>query len=388
MAQALYSCTFGSSTEKELMTRKNNHGRKQYRTVHFLCCTVFCVFTFLYLFYYQGDVLALAQHILSEGATTYDAFIGASVVTFVMLLVHFIVYSMVSLDKWFYWLTYLPSFLFLAILTDVSPTDEGGVYNYSWLWIAPLLLVIYAFLVRSLSEIDSLSKDFKSVQLFSKTMWINMLSLTIMMLMVVGISNTDVTLHHRIKMESHIINGDYDEALNVGREYSDADESLTMLRAYALSKKGQLGEHIFEYPVIGGSRAFYPDGRNVRSLMIYNGDITKFIRRRGIGHNNVQADYKLCGQLADCSLDKFARDVRRYYKYDMSLPKHYKEALLLYNDVAVGDTVEYADTAMVARFNQFKKACKHYAGSDKLHNVLNKDYFGTYWYYYACIRKF
>ena len=365
------------------MTRKNKHGRKQYRTVHLLCCTVFCVFTFLYLFYYQGEVLALAQHILSEGATTYDALIGASVVTAVMLLVHLIVYSMLSLDKWFYWLTYLPSFLFLAILTDVSPAEDGSIYNYSWLWTAPLILIVYAFLVRSLSEIDSFSKDFKSVPLFSKTMWINTLCLTIMMLIVVAIGNTDVTLHHRIKMENHILSGNYDEALKVGMEYADTDESLTMLRAYALSKKGQLGERLFEYPVTGGSKAFYPDGSRVKSLMIYNGDITKFIRRRGIERSRVQTDYKLCGELADCRLDNFARDVKKYYRQDMSLPKHYKEALLLYNDVARGDTVQYADTAMIARYNQFKEEYRRYAGSKELHNVLNNKFFGTYWYYYA-----
>ena len=65
--------------------------------------------------------MAMAQHVLSGGATTYDNLIGASVITAVMLVIHTFMYSLLHLDRWFYWLTYLPSFLVIAVLTDIAP---------------------------------------------------------------------------------------------------------------------------------------------------------------------------------------------------------------------------------------------------------------------------
>ena len=46
-------------------------------TVSVVCAIVFCLFSFLYLYAYQSDVMAVAQHQLSQGATSYNRFIGA-----------------------------------------------------------------------------------------------------------------------------------------------------------------------------------------------------------------------------------------------------------------------------------------------------------------------
>ena len=367
------------------MTRNNNrYSRRQYWFIHTLCGIVFCMFTFIYLYFYQGDVLAMAQHVLSGGATSYDRLIGASVITVVLLLVHVFVYSIVSLDKWLYSLTYVPSFLFLAIITDVSPDAVNGVYEKYWLWVAPIVLVLYALLVRSLAELDSLSKETNTGSIFSKSSWINMLCMTVMMLIVVSVSNTDITLHHRIKMENKILAGDFDGALEVGKGYPNTDASLTMLRAYALSNKGELAERLFEFPYMGGSKALYPDGNKVKSLMIYNGDIVKYIHSRRIGRNNVAADYKLCGQLADCHLRQFAHDIRDYYAVSSELPKHYKEALIMYSDVWTNDTCSIADDSLKAEYKRFCDIRNNCKDRTEIRTALKNKFSKTYWYYYAC----
>ena len=367
------------------MTRKNNKlVRRQYKTVHTLCCIVFCMFTFLYLYFYQGDVLAMAQHVLSEGATAYDSLIGACVITLVLLLVHLFVYSVASLYRWLYWLTYLPSFLILAVITDVDPGSGTQVYNYAWAWIAPLVLIVYSLMVNALGELDSLSKDLHAGSVLSKSMWINLLGITLMMITVTGIAGTDVTLHHRMKMEKCISEGDFQGALEVGSGYAGTDASLTMLRAYALAAEGQLGERLFEYPLAGGSAALYPDGSGTATAMIYGGDIMRFIRSKRMGRRSVEADYHLCGLLMDCRIRQFAREVQKYYSADSLMPRHYREAMFLYNDIAGKGNAVAADDEMSKRYSRFSALSKKYPDRSKLKAALSPDYKGTYWYYYVC----
>ena len=45
------------------------------------CIVAFCVFSFVYLYFYQQDVLAAAQHVLSGGKTHYDRTVGAVLIT-------------------------------------------------------------------------------------------------------------------------------------------------------------------------------------------------------------------------------------------------------------------------------------------------------------------
>ena len=366
------------------MTRNDNtFARKQSKTVHTLCCIVFCVFSFLYLYLYQADVLTVAQHILSEGATAYDPLIGACVITLALLLVHVFVYSVVSLYRWLYWLSYLPSFLLLAALTDLQPAHYASVYDTSWLWIAPLVLVLYGMGVRLMRELDSLCRDVSPGNIFSKSMWINLSGVTLLMLFVTAVTHTDVTMHHRIKIENCISTGDYDAALRVGTGYEDTDASLTMLRIYSLARKGQLPERLFQYPLSGGSRAFYPDGDRVKALMVDNGDITRFIRSTRMGRRSVKADYKLCALLADCQLNTFARELNKYYAADAQLPRYYKEAMVLYSDLRRNDTCAYAGADMNAAYRRFADARKNLSTRREIRSALKSEYSDTYWYYYT-----
>ena len=50
------------------------------------CALLFIIFTFTYLYSYQADVLAMAQHVLSEGKTHYNATVGALLITSVLYL--------------------------------------------------------------------------------------------------------------------------------------------------------------------------------------------------------------------------------------------------------------------------------------------------------------
>ena len=58
---------------------------KRYTQV--VCAIAFWVFSFVYLYFYQTEVLSAGQHVLSGGRTYYQRLIGAFLITLVLYLV-------------------------------------------------------------------------------------------------------------------------------------------------------------------------------------------------------------------------------------------------------------------------------------------------------------
>ena len=52
-----------------------------------LCTFVFTLFSFFFLYFYQADLMTIIQHVLSEGQTHYNHFVGAVLITIVLLLI-------------------------------------------------------------------------------------------------------------------------------------------------------------------------------------------------------------------------------------------------------------------------------------------------------------
>ena len=79
-----------------------------------VCAVVFCVLTFCYLYNYQADVLVVTQFLASGGQTHYAPFLGAVIITSVLLLLQVVVQFFARLRRRSYALTYAPSLLLLA----------------------------------------------------------------------------------------------------------------------------------------------------------------------------------------------------------------------------------------------------------------------------------
>ena len=84
-----------------------------------ICAVVFCVFTFSFLYFYQADVLAMTQHVLSGGVSSYNRTVGVLLITLVLYLLQLLVYAISGLYKRAHALTYFPSLLALTVLTLV-----------------------------------------------------------------------------------------------------------------------------------------------------------------------------------------------------------------------------------------------------------------------------
>lgn len=376
------------------------------------CAIFFILFTFFYLYDYQADVIAVTQYVLSQGVTHYNRTIGAVLITFVLWLVQMGVYAVTKLWLRTHALTYLPSLLLLAILTDVSPHLDEESYLGPWLWLFPLLMVVYAAVVAVCRQIQSLDIQVNAVGLFSRIVWVNMLLMVIMALTTVAIGCNDTLFHHRMRMESDILSHRHGEALQVGQREARTDSSLTCLRVYALSLRHELGERLFTYPLVGGSEAMLPNGKSVKMMMVPETDVYKhlgvcfqqklspkvYLEKLHEKHWATPAahDWLLCAYLLDGDLDHFAGALQRYYHVGDSidnrqgsgqnLPLHYREALTLYNHISRAPRVVYHNAVMDADFEDFMDLLQKNPDPRARYTAIRDTYAKTYWFYYKTFR--
>ena len=100
--------------------------------------------------------------------------------------------------------------------------------------------------------------------------------------------------------------------------------------------------------------------------------------------NPVAADYYLCSLLLDRKLDQFAAVIDTYYPLNDSLPKHYREALVLYKRLRTNPVCIYEDESLEEDYSDFLSISREKALPEVRKNRLRKAYGKTYWYYYTC----
>ena len=371
--------------------------------LHSACAIVFLLFVFVYLYFFQADLLSMVQHVLSGGATHYDRTVGTVVITAVLYLVHLGAKRLGGLDRVCHALSYFPSLLLLAALTDVEVDFSVSPLRGLWLWLAPLLLAVYVFLSLAVKYnwIETLLPSYSAP---ISVLWKNLLLMACMFIAVCLCGNNDSVLHYRLRVERLLGSGAYSKALMVGEKLDETDASLTMLRTYALSRSGQLGERLFEFPLTGGSYALLPDGKGVRCLLYpedrivralsirKKGDMTPmeyllYIERNGLGRKPV-TDYVLCGYLLDKNIDAFVDVIRRKYSLTSpSLPKHYKEALTLYTHLRSNPVLVFHNEVLDADYADFQKLERKYTDLRERESYVRDMYGDTYWFYYFYHRK-
>ena len=380
-----------------------NHATKNESTVAIkaMCALVFVVFSFLWLYCFQADVMYIAQHALSDGQTQYNRLWGAVLITLLLLLLQAGVYSLTRLNKRTHALTWFPSMLLLGVLTSAYPDIGLGFTFGPWLWLVPLLLVLWGgcvWVARNLQRYESAAPS----GLFSRRMWINLFTMALMMCGVAFCGNTNAVFHFRAHAEVAMLHGDYNEALRVGERSMETDGNLMMVRMYALSRQGQLGERLFAYPVVPSSNMMLPTA-NATRLMVYPTD--SLYRHLGaIPRHEMQPmdylqtilrygqakpaaiDYLLCGYLIDRDLDSFARELSRYYTINDSLPRYFREALVLYTHQRRHPVLVYNDPILDVDYKDLRKLEAEYPSENERKGKVLEKYADSYWYYYDYVK--
>ena len=394
-----------------------NHHRKNNSTVtiRLTCAIVFVLFSVTWLHFFQADALTVVQHVLSNGITRYYPIVGTVVINLVLLLLQLVVYVLTRLSKRFHALTYVPSMLALALLTDYG-LDQQSTIAYQWSWWQPVLVIILwipiVLVVRVYQEVE----DNPSHALFSLPMWVNMLLMSLQIMFVVWMGNTNAVFQYRMKVECLLANGDYRAAQQIGKRSLESNADLLMLRMYALARDNALGERLFEYPVTGTSSQMLPTSGHPRMLFCPEDSLYRFLGARpaepmetmhylelllarqssasscdslsglagnlSVDHRLSTVNYYLSGLLIDRKIDRFANEIGKYYALDDQLPKHYREALVLYTHLRSHPVVVYHHAVTDEDWRNLQDLERQYPDPSERKIKVFEQYRDTYWYYY------
>ena len=366
--------------------------------IRMMCAIVFVLFTWGWLYFFQADALAMTQHVMSGGLTHYNRLVGAIIITAVLMILQYIVNGVTKLNKRFHALTYVPSMLLLAMLTDVSQTIDKGISLSRSFGLVAFFAVAWVVLIFFVRQYENVVKEFH-IPFFSRSMWLNMLMMVAMITCVAWIGNTNAVFQYRMKVEGHLMRGEYHQARKVGQKSLESDADLMMLRMYALARCNELGEHLFEYPITGNSSQILPTSGKTKMLLCPTDSIYKFmgarpavpmepdrylamLQRRDSVNNMAIADYLLCGYLIDKQLDRFAQEIPRYYPMKANLPKHYCEALALYAHSRSNPSVVYQVPEVEENYANYQEMKRQYRDPKERKTRVSEEYRGTYWYYY------
>lgn len=358
------------------------------------CAIVFCLFSFLFLYCYQTPTLAYEQHVLSGGVTFYRPLISSIVVTVIGLVIQMVVFAFTTMRGASHALTYLPSMLMLAFLTSGYPDANGKLTTGTWIWFVPVVLVVYLCLIKIIKQWIGTTMA-PGRFLASKALSLNLLTMIVMMLYVCTVSNGDELFHRQIRAEKLLIENQYDELTKEGQgrsllaqrtgitffekksknsEYTDS--TLTLIRFIAMDKKHILADSAFTQPVVGGTASLMRL-ENVRPLLVSK----RFLMRKK------SFDYRLCALLAERDLDRFATMLSGKVNVNDTtacdtLPRHYKEALVLYQHLRSKPVTAYKDAVLETDYNDMRTMLQGCATEDERRMALQRNYRNNYWSYY------
>lgn len=371
--------------------------KRSARILTVACGILFSAFSFTYLFVFQRDVLEALHFSLSQGKTVYSPVVGAAIITLVLLMFRWGINGLLGLKGLVRTLSYFPSCLLLGVLTDVDRTlYHGGSILGKWMWLLPLLLLIYVGIVYTWRRISR-----RWFNLEGSVLWLvnsNLAILFLLCLMTVCIGNSNINFHHELAVEKAIHEKDYVAALRVGRKSLEASRTLTVLRAFALSQSGEMGERLFEFPQYYGSKGllFDPSSQEVLRIEVENlyhylgakpdpsESAMEYLAR--ICHdevgNHTALDYYLSGLLLDKELERFAKAAEVCFFEQDTLPRYYREALVLHRQSHSDYALQVRDSLMLERFGKFTVRQKEFVSPIEEKNQMRREFGDTYWWYY------
>lgn len=368
-------------------------------TTKVVCAISFILFSFFWLYGFQADALTVAQHVLSQGVTHYDKVVGTIIIMVVLIAIQFIIAHIVRIPRRTYALSYFPSLLILATISDFVVDDNYDVSVSLWYWLFPLLLILWGVCVWLARQVLPFANNQRQyVGVMSTRTWLNLLQMIAMMLLVALLSNTNSVYLNSAHVEVALKENDVDEAIRVGEKSLETNERLTMLRAFALSKKGCLADELFSYPVKGTAQSILP--MTVKPLMFPEDSIWKHlgakphslmpaehfyeILERDSLATSAVADYRLCGYLVDRNLDAFVKMLPSYYTIadTLPLPRHYREALILYKHQSKTPQIAYSDSLLDEQWATLQQLKSDYKLDTERHYQIFRTFQHSYWYYY------
>lgn len=349
-----------------------------------VCAILFLAFTFSFLYYYEDDMLIIEQHIASGGRTKYEPLIGAVLLTLTLFLLQVLITALTKLRGIFHAITYFPSLIILTLLTSSSTERllEPGLGN--WVWQLPVLLVLWGIAALMARRYQNVESSTRGSGLLSQLTFINILTLTALMLIPALMGNHDRMFQQRIHQEYLLKHGQYAEALAIGKSISahkidfETDEgkelwtnnNQAIANIYSLFKQKTLGDSLFTLSLPEKFDSIFPGEINGHFFMIAD----SIVQKEG-SHNR---DALLSGWLLRRNLPAFAYRLQKWYPdTSNTLPRHYREAVALCRETHPNSVINIQREAMDTTLMDFQRLRQ--SGNN---DSLRMKYRNTYWFYF------
>ena len=378
------------------MTKINSIHQKAVRIQVVVCGLLFSIFSFVYLFVFQRDILEALHFSLANGKTHFSPLGSALVMMLTLLLLTWGVNSIVKFKGRYHALAYMPSFFVLMAMSDVGRDVYVNGGNTTWQWLLPILICAFtggAFLCKKAIQSEQNDNDSTASLLGS-----NLLFLLLGSLGTVCIGNTDSTFHHELQAERYLREKDYSNALRVGDRSLDASRTLTALRAFSLSHVGQVGEKLFTYPQYFGADGLFLADDSLQTLRYTNDSIYENLGARPYSGESqlvylsnlcyqergryIALDYFLSALLLEKKIDSFAEAVNDFFEPGDSLPLHFREAMLIYQDQHTETAFVCTDSLLIDKFSAYKQRKTDFKSKIEETNQMHREFGNTYWWYY------
>lgn len=349
---------------RETMNYLNNISR---RNTWFVISSFFRLiiisFVFLYTYVFLSPLLILRLGLHATNAAIIS--LGLSVaLTGCSYILSVLVLKFVRLPKRFYVMAFMPSLIFLSL---VSAYASGTFLLFC---IVTAFVIVLSFSYLSFSRKMGPTTRTTSLSIFQSNCWI-----TIFLLTYAGwASRSNDVAHYEARMQCLYMQGKYNKALKVGQESLVSSIELSQLRALALAKMGKLPTKLFDYPQYYGALSLCP----LDSSQKKSGSIRILCRPT----ETPSYDYYLCSLLLDKKLDSFAEELPKFYDVKSKLPKYYAQALILYKQVRTHPIIIYNDNVCDANLQDFIDLQRKNNSYQRQSTQTRRDYGDTYWWYY------
>lgn len=366
------------------------------RVTTMVCGFLFAIFSFVYLYVFQRDVMEALHYSLAHGKTEYVPFASALVITLILILLRWGVNSLLGLKGKFRSLAYLPSFLILCALTDIGRGVYMAEYHTPWGWLLPLLILLFILAAYWLRRVFRNLLD-EEVSMGSLVNW-NVALLFFQCLLTVVVGNSDRNFHHELEIERCLCKGEYVRALETARRSHEASRTLTALRAMAMTQAGVMGERLFEYPQLYGVDGLFFADDSTATLRYTNDSLYHLLGGEpkagempadylyGLCHADTveyaAVDYYLSALLLGKRVNDFAQALNDLFMRQDTLPRHYREAMTLYRSLHPDSVFTQQDSVMQMRYAEYKELQTEPGTPLQERNRMKRKFGHTYWWYY------
>ena len=377
---------------------RGNGVKRLQRVVAYICATLFAAFAFFFVAVYQAPLIEVLYNHVATGKLNFNSYVVGGIISAVLTLSALWLNRFAKFQREWTAMAYLPSTLLLAFVTDIDRTLYVGERSLT-LWVVMFVVAMIVYALSSFVLQRVLFAKIKNIAMSAnRIIWRNLILFVILFCLAGTLSNGEENFKREALVAVRYGNDDVDGALAVGRKSLDASPQLTAMRAYVLAGNDMLGEQLFEYPQYYASAGLLPAAVQDSPLSpdsVYaligstpqeNENPMLYLKRvaeiDSLG--NVAKDYYLSALLLDRQLVEFKDELSRLYgSYSPdSLPKHYREALLLCSEFTDDFDLELESDTLQQMFGRLREVEGMYDDALVRNNYVRKEFGKTYWWYF------